>query len=319
VHIPDNFLDVPTAAATSVVAAGGVGYALHRLKGVYQERTAPLMGVMGACVFAGQMVNFPVLGGTSGHLCGGVLAAAVLGPWGGAVTMAVVLAVQCLVFGDGGLTALGANVLNLALVGSVGGYCVYSLLRRFAQGNPGVVVAAVIASWFSVILSATICSLELAASGTYPLQPALSAMLFVHAFIGLGEATITGLSLAFILRTRPDMIYDVDTSTKWQRSVQVVVGGLAVAMVVAVLVSPFASSFPDGLEKVAENPGFTPTDNPTVVESPIPDYEVPGVSNLTVAGSLAGFIGTLIVFAIALAIGRMVQRSGVPTSSLHAA
>lgn len=318
-HIPDNFLNAQTAVATSAVAVGGIGYALHRLKGIYQERTAPLMGVMGACVFAGQMVNFPVLAGTSGHLCGGVLAAAALGPWGGAVTMAVVLTVQCLFFGDGGLTALGANVLNLGLVGAVGGYCIYAMLRRLHQGNAGIVMAAVVASWFSVMLSAIVCSIELAASGTYPLLPALSAMLFVHAFIGVGEAIITGLALAFIVRTRPDMVYDVKASSPWPRTVQVLAGGLAIAAVIAVFLSPFASSFPDGLEKVSESAGFTVQPAESIVDGPMPDYVFPGVANATVAGSLAGFIGTVIVFAIALLLGRSVQRWSLPTSSLHAA
>lgn len=317
-HIPDNFLDVPTAAVTSVVSAGGLGYCLHRLKGIYQERTAPLMGVMGACVFAGQMVNFPVLAGTSGHLCGGVLAAVVLGPWGGAVTLAVVLAIQCLLFGDGGLTALGANVLNLGLIGSAVGYCIYALVRRWTSGMGGTVFAAIVASWFSVILAAIACSLELAAAGTYPLRPALSAMLFVHAFIGIGEAVITGLALAFIVRTRPDMLHE-DRAPAIRNQFQIVFGGLAVACAIAVLLSPLASSFPDGLEKVAENPQFVAGPEEPLLPSPIPDYEFPGIPSATAAGSIAGLVGTVVVFAVAMLIGRSVARSGGPASTLHAA
>ncbi len=172
-----------------------------------QDRMVPLMGVLSAFVFAAQMINFPVMGGTSGHLLGGVLTAILLGPWAGASVIACVLIFQCLVFQDGGLTALGANILNMALVGTVGGYFLYRFVAILRGGQRSIVTGATAAAWFSVVIAASLCALELALSGTSPLALVLPAMAAVHAVIGIGEAVITGLIVAFILRTRPDLIY----------------------------------------------------------------------------------------------------------------
>lgn len=173
-----------------------------------QDRMVPLMGVLSAFVFAAQMINFPVMGGTSGHLLGGVLAAALLGPWAGATVIACVLIFQCLVFQDGGLTALGANIFNMALMGTVGGYFLYRLVTKLWGGPKGVAIGAAAAAWFSVVAAASLCALELALSGTSPLGLVLPAMIVVHAVIGIGEGVITGLIVGFIVKTRPDLIYD---------------------------------------------------------------------------------------------------------------
>lgn len=209
-HIPDGFLTTPTWLPAWVVSAGGLGWCLKKTARVVKDRMVPLVGVMAAFIFAAQMLNFPVAGGTSGHLLGGVLAGVLLGPWAGAVTIAVVLTVQCLVFQDGGLTALGANIFNMALVGTVGGYFLYRLLGKLF-GAKRVLPAAALASWLSVILASTACSFELALSGTVPLRIVLPAMEAVHALIGAGEAIITTLVLGFILRTRPDLVYGAAT------------------------------------------------------------------------------------------------------------
>src|SRR5271165_3028102 len=144
-HIPDAVLDPRVAALTGVMGAAGLYYGLRSVEGQLKERTTSLMGMMAAFIFAAQMVNFPVGPGVSGHLLGGVLAAVLLGPWGGAVVIGAVLIVQCFLFGDGGLTALGANFLNMGLLGSVGGYAIYAPLRRTVGGRRGVLVAAMIA------------------------------------------------------------------------------------------------------------------------------------------------------------------------------
>lgn len=167
----------------------------------------PLMGLMSAFIFAAQMVNFPVLGGTSGHLLGGVLAAVLLGPYAAPIVMACVLIVQCLLFQDGGLTALGANMFNMAIVGTIGGYVVLRLVQQVLTGRRGFFIAVFIASWVSILLSATVCALELALSGTVPLKIVLPAMALIHAIIGLGEAVITVMVVHLILRVRPDLIY----------------------------------------------------------------------------------------------------------------
>ena len=163
----------------------------------------PLMGVMAAFIFAAQMLNFPVLGGTSGHLLGGVLAAVTLGPYAGAIVLSLVLFVQCLIFQDGGLSALGANIFNMAIVGTILSYYLYILLRKIIPR----LVAIFLTSWLSVVIASFFCALELALSGTSPFKVALTAMLFVHFFIGIGEAMITVLVLSFIFKVRPDLIY----------------------------------------------------------------------------------------------------------------
>jgi cobalt/nickel transport system permease protein len=312
-HIPDGMLDVKTVAATGLVGAGGLGYALHRLRAALAGRTAPLMGVTAACVFAAQMLNFPVAAGTSGHLIGGVLSAVLLGPWAGLVVLTVVLVIQCLLFQDGGLLVLGANIVNIGVIGSLVGYCLYAPLRRWIGGSAGVAAGSVVAAWFSVLLASIACSLELAASGTYPLAPTLSAMVGVHVLIGVGEALITGLAVAFILRTRPDLIHTGEPERGIVNATQVVVGGLAIALVFAVLLSPWASELPDGLEWAVEQvreavpslkAGPVVEAEPIFSFAPLPDYQFPGVEAVWTATSIAGLVGTLTVFVIAFVIGR---------------
>jgi cobalt/nickel transport system permease protein len=172
-----------------------------------KDRTIPLMGITAAFLFSAQMVNFPVGGGTSGHLLGGVLAAVLLGPFAGSVTLACVLVFQCLLFQDGGLTALGANIFNMSLGGALGGYLIFRTAGLFFRGEKGTLIAAAIASWFSVVLASVLCALELAASGISPLGIVLPAMAGIHCVIGLGEAAISVAVLSFVMKARPDLIY----------------------------------------------------------------------------------------------------------------
>jgi len=204
-HIPDGFLTANTWVPAWVISAGGIGYCLKRTAQVLKDRMVPLMGITAAFVFAAQMINFPVMGGTSGHFLGGVLTAILLGPHAGAIVIAVVLIIQCLIFQDGGLTTLGANILNMSLIGAIGGYVLYSLFKRVI-GAQRKVWAVGLAAWFSVVAAAAACAVELAISGTSPLQIALPAMAGVHVLIGIGEAIITGLVIGFIMKVRPDLI-----------------------------------------------------------------------------------------------------------------
>ncbi len=206
-HIPDGFLSTQTWVPAWLLSAGGIGYCLERAKKTMQDRVVPLMGVMAAFIFAAQMVNFPVMGGTSGHLLGGVLAAVLLGPYGGAIVIGCVLAVQCLIFQDGGPTALGANILNMAVIGTMGGYVFYKLIRGRSDGHYRILAATAVASWLSVMLASGACALELAFSGTSPFGIVLPAMLGVHAVIGVGEGAITTLVVGFILKVRPDLLF----------------------------------------------------------------------------------------------------------------
>ncbi len=215
-HIPDGFLNFPTIAITSIASIGLIALALNKVQAEYQEKAVPLMGVCAAFVFAAQMINFPIPGGTSGHLLGGTLAGALLGPWAGSLVMTVVFIVQSVMFQDGGLTVLGANIFNMGLVGTFGGYYLYKAIR-FAVGRnklSGLVIGAAVASWTSVVVASAIAALQLAISGTVPLSVALTAMATWHVLIGIGEALITVVALSSIWRTRPDLFYDPPRRTR---------------------------------------------------------------------------------------------------------
>jgi cobalt/nickel transport system permease protein len=206
-HAPDGFLSVPIAAVMWLVTLAVLAVAVRRSNATLDERAVPLLGVMAAFIFAAQMVNFQVVGGTSGHLLGGVLAAVLLGPWAGTLVMACVIAVQALVFQDGGLVVMGANIFNMGVVGTLGGFYLYLGLVRILGGEDRArVPAAGIAAWTSVVAGAICMSLELAASGTTALSIALPAMVGVHVLIGIGEALITMGALAFIAVTRADLL-----------------------------------------------------------------------------------------------------------------
>ena len=206
-HIPDGFLTVNTWVPAWVISIAGLGYCIRRVSNILKDKMIPLMGVLAAFIFAVQMLNFPVAAGTSGHLLGGVLAAVLLGPCAGAIVIAVVLSVQCLIFQDGGLTALGANIFNMSFVGAMGGYVIYNLIRKLIPNNKGVLIATAIAAWISVVLASSGCAIELAFSGTSPLHIVLPVMALVHMLIGIGEAVISVLVVGFILKTRPDLLY----------------------------------------------------------------------------------------------------------------
>ncbi len=208
-HIPDGFINAPTSLAAGAVAAGGVGVSLRRAAQTLQERQAPLAGLVAAYIFAVQMLNFPVAAGTSGHLLGGVLAAVLVGPWAGCICVAVVLVVQSL-FADGGLTALGLNITNMAVVGVFGGWAVFRLLRRVLPATrPSVVASAGIAAGISVVLAASAFVVEYALGGTggVPVGTVLAAMVGVHTLIGIGEGIITALTVGVVLGVRPDLVY----------------------------------------------------------------------------------------------------------------
>lgn len=206
-HIPDGFINLGTAATTYLVSAGSLGYGLRRANKKLGEGHVPLMGVMGAFIFAAQMLNFPVIGGTSGHLIGATLAAILLGPWAAVVIMTCVLIVQSLIFQDGGLIALGANVFNMGVIASFTGYYLYRGVVSLVGGKRmGRVIGGFIGAWASVFLASVACSIELAISGVVPIVVALPAMAGIHALIGIGEGLITIVVLNFVMATRKDLL-----------------------------------------------------------------------------------------------------------------
>ncbi len=322
-HIPDAVLEPRVVAATGVLGAAGLGYCLRQADKQLRDRTTPYMGILAAFIFAAQMVNFPVGPGVSGHLLGGVLAAVALGPWAGAVVIGAVLIVQCFLFGDGGLTALGANFLNMGIIGSVIGYGIYDPLRRMIGGQRGILVGAMIAAWFTVLLAAGACAVELAAiDHRQDFFRVLSWMALVHAVIGVGEALITGMVVRYLLLTRPDLIdhgsgSEMGTGIETPQSpvpagsswLTPIVAGLGISLAIAIFLAPFASEQPDGLEFVGEKTGVLTESGPSVsFTAPLQDYQLPlplpGLREVQLATAAAGFVGTLIVFAASWGLAR---------------
>jgi cobalt/nickel transport system permease protein len=207
-HIPDGFLSGPVAGVGYALAAVFVVLAVWRTNRSLSEKSVPLMGVTAAFIFAAQMMNFPVAGGTSGHMLGGALAAILVGPWAAIIVMTSVVGIQALMFQDGGLSALGFNVFNMGVITALVGYSIYYLSALLANGRRGWVLSAgvFVASWLTVMLAAFATSMELAVSDTSPLQVVLPAMMGVHALIGIGEGLITAAAVTFVLATRPDLI-----------------------------------------------------------------------------------------------------------------
>ncbi len=217
-HIPDGFLNTGVSVATGVVAAGAVGYGLYKAREELDEKSVPMLALCAAFVFAAQMLNFPVAGGTSGHFLGGVLAAVLLGPWLGSLVIALVLLVQCLGFADGGLTALGANVFNMAVIGTILSFYIWYGIKSLLPKNKTMFLAATgVVAWLSVMLASGACAFELAISGTTPLSVTLPAMLGVHAIIGIGEAVITVLVVGAVLAVRPDLVKTYDHQAQLPR------------------------------------------------------------------------------------------------------
>lgn len=298
-HIPDGFLSVLTSVILWIVAIIAVGYSLRRVSRDIGERQVPLMGVVAAAIFAGQMLNFTVAGGTSGHLMGAAVATILLGPWAAVLILTSVVSIQALIFQDGGLLVLGANIFNMAIVGVSVSYVVYNTVRRLAGGKRwGIFTGGFLAAWFSIVLAALATALELAISGTTPANIAIPAMGGIHALIGIGEGLITVGVLAFIYAARRDLLENSQTKTVAGWAVGVVGLGLALALAIA---SPLASSHPDGLEWVAEQKGFLGSAQGPLYQI-VPDYVLPGVSNQALATILAGILGTLLVFGVAFGV-----------------
>jgi cobalt/nickel transport system permease protein len=263
------------------------------------------MGVLAAFVFAAQMLNFTVAGGTSGHLIGGTLTAILLGPWAGILTMATVVSIQALLFQDGGVLVMGANILDMGIIATLVGYGVYRGVTSLSRERQwGLFVGGFAGSWLSVVAAAAACAIQLAFSGTFPIRLTLPAMVGVHMLIGIGEALITTGALAFVAATRRDLLEPAGGPTRGLRWAAV---GLVVALTLT-LMAPLASSHPDGLERVAEDLGFIGAARETPYEI-IPDYVLPGISNGALATIAAGILGTLIVAGVAFGVARWQRES----------
>jgi cobalt/nickel transport system permease protein len=303
-HIPDGFLDAKTSLATAALAAAGLAVALRHARGSLPPRQVPLLGLSAAFIFAAQLVNFPIGAGASGHLMGGTLAAALLGPSAAVIVLTAVLIVQCLMLADGGITALGANVFNMALVGGALGGIAFAALRKvlscFPRLSPAAqtLAAAALAAWLSTVLSALACAGELAASGIVSWKLAFPTITGIHALIGIAEALITTLALSAILAARPELLL---TNTPADRPLRPLLAyGTLVALGLALFVAPFASTLPDGLEHSAEQLGFL--DRAKNAFSALP------------SSTFTGLLGTVAALGVVLLLARLLllRRSRQP-------
>lgn len=302
-HIPDGLLSLYVAGFFWLVTIGLILIASRKTRMELGDRRVPLMGIMAAFIFAAQMINFPIAGGTSGHLLGGVLAAIALGPWAGMLVMASVIGVQALLFQDGGLLVMGANIFNMGFLPVLIGYGIY---RLAPVGRPrwGLTLAG-LAAWLSVVASAFATSLQLWMSGVALLRLVMPAMLGVHVLIGIGEALITVAALAFILRSRPDLIKA--RHARFQKDYGWIIGGLVVVLLV-LLVAPFASTNPDGFERVAADLGFLDFSQEASYQV-LPDYTLPVLPDSPLSTILAGMIGVAVVAALTILLVWLIKRS----------
>lgn len=305
-HLPDGLLDTKTALLSTGAAAVGVGIALRQVRTSLNPRQMPMLGLAAAFVFAAQMLNFPVAGGTSGHLVGGVLTAVLLGPSAAVLVMTCVLIVQCLMFADGGLLVLGANVFNMGIVSVCGGYFVFRLLKRLIpmEENRSTVFAAAFAAWFGTVLASISCAGQLAFSRTVPWSIVFPAMANVHILIGLGEGLATGLIVSVVLRTRPQLVAGARECGA-AANLGFIGYGLLLALGLAIFVAPFACHWPDGLETVAKTLGFADRTVAPVLTGPLAEYRLPFIGSATVATAVAGVIGTVLAFVAAYLLARM--------------
>ena len=315
-HAPDGFLTAGTAVGTGVLSAGAVGVALRQSRDSLRDAQVPLAGLAGAYVFAAQMFNFPVAAGTTGHLLGGALAAVLLGPSTAVLVVAVVIAVQALVFADGGLTALGYNTLNMAVVTSLGGWAVFRAARRLAPPTRrGISLAAAVAAFASVVLSSMAFSIEwlFGASAPVPFDRVFGAMVGVHTLIALGEAVITGFTVSAVLAARPDLVAGadgmVDVESARARTSRFVLGGVLVTLLVAGGVSQFAFDAPDGLQKVAQDTGFGDQQQDHAFGSSLfAGYATAGVGNENLSLALAGIAGSALTLSVGAGLTMLVRR-----------
>ena len=300
-HIPDGFLSVAVSIIFWIISVIVIGFALKNLNKDLGERKIPLMGILAAAIFAGQMLNFSVTGGTSGHLLGAALATILLGPWPAVIVMTAVVSTQAIIFQDGGILALGANLFNMAVLGVAVSYAVYRLFQSLAKGKDwGIFTGSVVAAWTSIFIASLSCALMLALSGTSPANIAIPAMGAIHALIGVGEGLITLGAVSFLYATRKDLFNLTAESNVSARPI--LIGGGILTLLLAIL-SPLASSHPDGLEWVAKEHGFLSVAKDAMYNI-IPDYVMPGIADERFATIVAGILGSILVFTIAILTAR---------------
>tara|TARA_B100001564_G_scaffold220442_1_gene185721 strand:+ start:489 stop:1418 length:930 start_codon:yes stop_codon:yes gene_type:complete len=291
-HVPDGFINAQVSVATGVISLGTLWAYVRNAKNLVADKLIALTGMMSALIFVLQMINFPIAAGTSGHLLGGALAVIVLGPSLGIICISIVVVIQSLLFADGGLSALGVNVLNMAIITSLTGWLTITFWKKlFGDSQFTLISGSVIAGLLSVVFSSIAFVMEYAIGGTVsvPLGSVLIAMISTHLFIGLGEGIITALIISLLLRVRSDLVY-ANTKKNKSNNLSTSYGIFIVLILSLTLLTPYASSSPDGLESVASNFGFEETDGVVLL---LEDYGISSVNNNFVSTILSALLGVL--------------------------
>lgn len=300
-HIPDGFLEPEVWIPLTAISGMSLVSVSRKISDGIDEKAIPLMGVLAAFIFAAQMINFPIGGGTSGHLMGGVLIAAIVGPYGGLIIMSTILILQALLFQDGGITALGANIFNMGIIGTLFGYLIFKGIN-YLTGN--VRFSVFTASWFSVVAASAFTAIELSLSGIIPMKVSLPAMIGVHSIIGIGEGIITISALELVSKVKKETIMvNIEDDNRIRKKSSWI--WLAISIVIAAILSPFASKLPDALERVAETFGFIGRKKLTLL-SPFHDYQISGVYG-KVSTVIAGVMGVLIAFALSYTVIKVLK------------
>lgn len=286
-HTPDGFITGWICVVMLIISILAVSISVLRLRKDLSKSKAISLATVASIIFLGQMLNFPILEGTSGHLVGAAFALFVLGAEGAVVAMASVLMVQSLVFGDGGMLALGVNIFNMGIVGVYAANFARERLKKF-----GSLISAFSASWLSVLAGAISASVLLAISGTAEISAVLASMSFTHLIIGLGEGFIT-IALVSLFTNRL-------ISPTWRVSL----ASLGVSFLVLAILVPFASGEPDGMERVAINLGFF-EQQASLYDAPVPDYAVPALATVPYFAVVsAALLGTVFTYLVGYSIGR---------------
>ena len=296
-HVPDGFINAPVSIGTGVISFATLWAYVRSAKSLVADKLIALTGMMSALIFVLQMINFPIAAGTSGHLLGGALAVIVLGPNLGIICISIVVVIQSLLFADGGLSALGVNVLNMAIITSLVGWVTISSWKKlFEEANISIISGSIVAGILSVVFSSIAFVFEYALGGTVsvPLGSVLIAMVSSHLIIGLGEGVITALIVSLLLRVRSDLIY-IKTNTDKKNSMSSFYGLFIFLLLCLTLITPYASSSPDGLESVASDFGFSEGSGIVLL---LDDYGISGLNNDFLSTALSAVLGVVVVIGV---------------------
>ncbi|MFL2693822.1 MAG: energy-coupling factor ABC transporter permease [Candidatus Actinomarina sp.] len=296
-HVPDGFINAPVSIGTGVISFATLWAYIRSAKSLVADKLIALTGMMSALIFVLQMINFPIAAGTSGHLLGGALAVIVLGPNLGIICISIVVVIQSLLFADGGLSALGVNVLNMAIITSLIGWITISSWKKlFGEANISIISGSIVAGILSVVFSSIAFVFEYALGGTVsvPLGSVLIAMVSSHLLIGLGEGIITALIVSLLLRVRSDLIY-IKTNTDKKNSKSSFYGLFIFLLLCLTLITPYASSSPDGLESVAGDFGFSEGSGIVLL---LDDYGISGLNNDFLSTALSAVLGVVVVIGV---------------------